>query len=190
MNIIETILLGILSSVIASLVFWVLTFKISTTNVHFDNYIEKSKKGDEKPHYKIRISNSGFRNLIEVNVMAKILVEGAPKSSYTYLAVGNKGFLPILQKKSLKKYILSLYISNDTNNEFKKPIYSNEICHKANNNILTIDDLFDVYGERVKITVFVFGNDCITGARKMFVSPEYTRIKIREIGIVEDNEMV
>lgn len=178
MKIWETILFGALSSILASFIFWLLSFKWSTTNVIFSDKLEKSESASfpEKYRYRFRFSNYGTRDLIEILIKAKIVVNTG-KKNHTFLNVGNSGFVPVLKRRKknrLTAQIFSLYVGEEALNEFKKSFYKSEIREKAKSGKLSIEDIFTTYGEKVSITLFLFGNDSVTGARRIFVSKEYS----------------
>lgn len=58
--------------------------------------------------------------------------------------------------------------------EYSKSFYDKEIRTKADKRLLTLDDILSKYGERTKMTIYVFGNDEETGIRRIFNSKEYT----------------
>ncbi|WP_324822226.1 hypothetical protein [Sinanaerobacter sp. ZZT-01] len=190
MTLIETILWSIFTSIVASFLFWILTFRISRTKVNYSSIIEKSKNTQEYPgeyRYRIKLINSGNRDLIEVSLLAKISLKLGKITNYTYLGIGNDNTLPILHGKRYQKknaglsyaHKLTLYPTQTTLNEFKKSFYSPETRTKAKNGTLSLDDILHTYGSSAKISIFVYGNDCLTGARKMFSSPVYTSDKIK-----------
>jgi hypothetical protein len=184
MDNVTSILLGITSSLIASIVFWLASFKITRTNVQFSSVIAKSKNTDEYPgknRYRIKIINSGSRDLIEIVLLVKISIERKESSYYTYVGIGNENKLPILRGKKFQcenvrlncAHILTLYPINATLNEYKKNIYTERIRTQAIKRELCLEDIFNEYGNDVSIKIFVYGNDALTGARKMFTSKEY-----------------
>ncbi len=180
MDFIGTIVWGVLASTIASFIFWILTFRISRTKLAFSSVIEKSINAGEY-RYRVKLINSGKRDLIEVSFLTKIEIKRKYNVNFTYLGLGNDNMLPILHGKGFQKrnsglkcgMNLTLYTTQTTLNEFKKPFYFKEIRQKAENGKLSLDDILSKYGEKIKITIFAYGYDSITGARKMFQSNKY-----------------
>ena len=135
--IVTNIVLPIVLSLLTAFVFWLLSVYWSPTNVCFSKAIERSRNPGGYPgnfRYRIKLSNTGTRDLIEVRFVVKLSIKKETATNYTYLAVG-----------------------------------------KAENRELALEDILEEYGEKVKITVYVFGNDRVTGTRKMFSSKEYQR---------------
>lgn len=54
---------------------------------------------------------------------------------------------------------------------------------------LNLGDLFEAYGKDITITVFIYGNDKITGARKMFESMDYTIDDVKEGNFYKTREI-
>jgi len=186
-----SILLGIFSSLIASLVFWLVFFKVSRTKVEFSPYIAKSKNTNEFPglnRYRIKFINSGKRDLIDINFLVEISVKKGDVTNYTSLGIGNDNKIPILlgEKKQHRNIaglggaqILTLYPIEATFNEFRKSFYSNFLRTQSMKKELCIDDIFTEFGNNVKIVIFVYGNDALTGTRKMFVSSIYKNENVK-----------
>ena len=195
------ILLGILSSLIASIVFWLVFFKISRTNVKFSLVMAKSKNIEEyyagENRYRIKLVNSGMRDLIEISFLVRITVKCKGNiSNYTFLGIGNENKIPILYGKKYQykntnglggAQMLTLYPVEVTYNEFKKTIYSKYLQKQSAEKKLCLDDIFYEYGNNADIVIFVYGNDALTGARKLFTSPVYkiNNIKFGEYKIAK-----
>lgn len=184
MDYLINIILGISASIIASFVFWLFSFRISRTKVIFSKNIEKSKNTGEYPgknRYRIMMLNSGKRDLIEVSFMVKISINREGTTNYTYLKLGNDNRLPVMygkahQFKNLESrcaHKLTIRFSPTGLTEFKKNFYAKSIQDKAKTGKLSLDDIFNEYGENVSLTIFTYGNDSLTGARRMFCSPDY-----------------
>lgn len=184
----ETIALGVLSSLVASFVFWFLTFRFSGVKVKFSECIEKSHSigGDSgKFRYMIRILNIGNRNLYEVSLYAKVTVKIRDVIYYTYVEVVEENQIPVLRGRKdqianpKKRYgqKLTLRITETSREEFKKKVYPKKIQAKAFSGELSIDDIFECL-PLANIQIFLFGNDAITGRRCGFFSPKYTKEKI------------
>lgn len=79
-------------------------------------------------------------------------------------------------KKYLKyfTYMYAIHSNDEVYNEYSKVIYNQAIREKAQKRTLVIDDIFQTY-PNATLRIYVFGNDSITGARKMYESKEYKR---------------
>lgn len=187
-----TVIWSILTSILASYLFWLYSFKLSRTNIHFSGVIERSKSTGEDSgihRYRVKIINSGARDLIDISFLVKLSIKqkNDKGANYTFLGCGNDNQIPILLgKKSQKKLSgtscatkLTLFPTQTTLNEYKKTFYRKDIQRKANDGTLSLDDILDAYGHSCKIIIYAFGSDSVTGARKMFVSPTYTMENIK-----------
>lgn len=177
-----SILFDIAVSIAASWFFWLLSFVITHTHVVFSDRIEKKRLPEDGRgiRYRIRLSNIGRRDLMEATLTAKITVrlqDGTTNS--TYLGVGEEQTIPVLEGRSRKRakryktYLYGLYIRGVAMTEYAKEIYPRQISEKARAGTLSLDDIFAEFRDSVQVTVYVAGNDRVTGARKMFISPAY-----------------
>lgn len=195
------ILLPIGVSIFSSFLFWFITFKHTDIKILFADYIDKRKdsfQGQEPCYkYKIRICNTGRRELIELTIFAKLMIEMAPGVENTaYFTVGDE-VLPRLKNRISRKearslgrydrrtnryrryfqYMGTIYSNASVYNEFSKMLYTESIRDKAKAEKLVIDDIFEAYPDAV-LEFYVFGNDSLTGAWKMFVSKRYGKSDI------------
>ena len=173
--------ISILTSLIASLIFWYLSFSLTGTKVVFSDCIEKKKLVDKEGYrYRIKVMNCGSRDFFEVSFSARLVVFIGSKQYTTYLRLGEDIPRPVLKGRDFKEpciyttFLPELEINEITLREFKKDFYPKHIRDKAENKDLTIEDLFDEFEGNIHIQAFVFGNDAKTGARKMFKSEKYT----------------
>lgn len=197
-EVITLVIIPFIVSMAVSVVFWWLTFKHSNIEIIFSDKLEKRKDirvGKEGQYrYRVRISNVGKRDLFEVYMIAKLTVKTYDgRTNTTYFPVGEEGTIPVLvgkynikKKKENKKiykktgkwkrnniYSYGLYINEIAYNEYSKNFYEESVRKKASNKTLVIDDIFQTYPD-VSLTIFVFGNDSITGARRKYESKAYT----------------
>ena len=182
-----TIVTSIICSVIASYVFWTLSFKVSTTKIIFSHHIEKSLR-EGRYKLRIRMVNTGPADLFDVRFVARLMYkprmkgERQSRATAVYLNFGHQSMLPILYgKQKQKKHptaVLSwtsvLEESDDFYSEFSKQHHTDAIRAKALNKTLTVDDVIVEYSENSHIRIFAFGTDSMTGIEKMFLSPRYT----------------
>ena len=123
---------------------------------------------------------------MEISYIAKIVIYDKGHMRTSLLGVGDQQIVPIFKgkdkknKKRYRTYMPGLYVGEVARREFSKSIFPAWIQEEAKKNTLTLDDLLREYGDKLTITVFVTGNDRLTGARKTFVSKEYTQKDIVE----------
>lgn len=177
------VVISFLTSLFASFLFWLLSFKISLADITFSAALERSKNVSKGPYhrYRVRIANLGLRDLTEITIAAKLTIMNGGFRNVTHLAVGNQGSRPVLHHRPLlfhrdRKYMYTIKIelSELTMNELKKNFYPKKIIKLAEKGTISLDDIFAEFGDRVSIQVYVYGNDRTTGARRFFMH-EYTR---------------
>lgn len=176
-------------SLAASALFWVLTFKLSLTDVRFSPKLEKSPSATGKPYhrYRIRFTNLGRRDLFEVSVVVRMRIQLRTTTQIMYLNCGDQNFLPVLcrwpsfrSKASPQVPTLAITPSDSMLRELTKTFYTSHIRSCAQNGKISLDDLFQEYGDRIQLEIFVYGTDRVTGARRMFTSPVYTVSNVEE----------
>lgn len=197
-NVITLILIPLAVSLTAAAIFWVVSYKASNIEIVFSDTLEKRKDiragKEEQYRYRIRMTNVGRRDLFEVYLIAKLTVITADgRTNATYFPVGEESIIPVIVKKynwSRRKkykefyqktgiwrrntvYTYGLYINEMAYNEYSKSFYEKSIVEKAEKKTLVIDDIFQAY-PNAELTVFVFGNDSVTGARRKYESKAYT----------------
>ncbi len=186
LNIILTITLGIITSLISSVIFWIVSFKKKRTNIIFSPIIEKSDIYDKTgKRFRIRLINTGAYDLFEVNLRAVIYIKTKEGHNYTYFDLGNLSYIPILygtrsQKKMLDMnpyHTLTFYPNDGFFSEFSKKIYNFKeypyFNKKALDKTLTFEEIFMIFKESLEIVIHVFGNEDVTGARRHFISKTY-----------------
>ena len=191
-------------SLVAASFFWWLSFKYTNIEIVFSDILEKRKDvrvGKENQYrYRIRISNVGRRDLFEVYLIAKLTVKTYDgRTNTTYFPVGEKSVIPVLVKKNNRKkrneykegykktgiwkrnivYSYGLYINEIAYNEYSKNFYEKSVIEKARKKTLVMDDIFQMYPESL-LTIFVFGNDSVTGAKRKYESKTYTGKDVME----------
>ena len=190
----ETVLMDFLTNIgrdiliagVSSFVFWKLTqwYSNPKTNIIFSDQIQKGvieENGKKKSKYRIRFSNIGKRDLVEVSLAAKLVnkIDNATWEA-TYLRMGDGITVPVIlgfQPKSdrhYRAYMYGIYMSSSALETYRREdIYPVEIIEKAKDGSLTPDDIFLYYKNDATLTIYAFGNDIATGARRMFYSKEY-----------------
>ena len=203
-NIFVSIIVPFFVSLLAAYVFWIFSFKYTNIEIVFSDQLEKRKDvrvGRENQYrHRIRISNFGITDLFEVYLIAKLVLKTPDgRNCVTYFPVGEEGTIPVFVKKYDRKkrneyketykktgiwrrstvYTYGIYANEMAYNEYSKSFYEESIIKKAKEKTLVIDDIFQVYPDAL-LTVFVFGNDPVTGARHKYESKAYTNRDIKE----------
>lgn len=178
--IISNFVIPIACSIIGAIIFWVLTFRMSYTNVVFSHKLEHFYH-DGKWRTRYQIANVGQHDLLDVDVIAivEMVSEKHVARRYAILRSGDFNKLPILvgrrhTKPYWRMYKLDLFIDDVTLTELSQDHYPEVIRSKAKARTLTLEDILDYYQDQVHISIYVCGTDSFTGARKMFTSPVYT----------------
>lgn len=190
----NNIILNIVLSITASFFFWLLTFKISFTNVIFANNLVKSDNilaDDRKLYgYRVRFANVGYRDLMEITMVVKMTIAGGARDHIIFLDISKSGkqnfitFLPGMITNKLKGRsnirTFTIFPSESMQYELSKSKYPEKIRNLAKNGIVQFKDVFEEYGENVTIRIYIYGNDITTGARRMFESQPYNMYNIEE----------
>lgn len=188
---IDGIFFSILCSVVASFVFWILTFHISRTKVKFAECIEKSPDIYGVPdqyRYRMKLVNIGSRDLLEVTCIVRLIVQGKHTNNNSYIKLGNYDVLPVLVGKRWQNknpagrcaWVLPIQMTSTAYRDFTKKFYPEQIQTAAKQQTLTIGDVLKEFYPKATIVIYVFGYDAVTGARRMFQSKSYSYADIVE----------
>lgn len=164
-------LLGICSSFIA----WLLVQHVFVPRIKFWPEIscKKSSHFSCGFSYRITFSNSGFRDIMDLNVIAEIVTEnlhGTQVASFEYARPPlDANCIPYLDKG--KSRAVSIHIFETE--RFSKPVYGERINNKHANGTLRLEDLLEV-SEMSYLRIYVFGFDKFSGTRKVYRSKRYT----------------
>ena len=176
----------IISSLVAAFLFWLLTFKHSFSKVIFSNYLEHSLV-DGRYRTRFQIANIGCYDLIDVEIIAifEMIYEENVARRYAVLRAGDFNKLPMVTGRKnaypyCRMYKLDLYIDDMTCKELSQNQYPDDIRQKAIDGSITLENLFDYYSEAAGIQIYICGTDSLTGARKTYTSPYYTKTDVIE----------
>ena len=159
------ILVAIICSVIASYLFWLFSFKATKVRVIFSDQIERSKstQAGTNYRYRLKITNVGDRDLLELSILAKLSIQRNKISNNCYLRLGHHEIIPILYGKRHQNKIknrrkgfawtLEFHLTDDFYQEFSKNIYSKKIRNAAVLRQLTLDDIFAEYGKKARLII-------------------------------------
>lgn len=185
------VLFNVFCSVVASFVFWILTFRISRTKVKFAEHIEKSPDVYDDPdryRYRIKLVNIGDRDLLEVTCLVRLIVHGKHTNNNSYIRAGNYDTRPILLGRKWQKknpegrfaWMLPIQMTDTAYKDFTKKFYPEHIRAAANQRTLTVEDVLKEFNPKATIIIYLFGYDAVTGARRMFQSKSYSYADIVE----------
>ncbi len=186
-NAVFTIVTSVLCSMIASFIFWTLSFKASTTKIEFSSKIERSYR-DNKFKLRVRFINIGPADLFDIRYLARLMYRSEKKGGLhgrgtaVYLDLGQRSVSPILfgKKEQMKRkhvvfsWTVALSESEDFYRVFSRAYHPDHIRKKAETHTLTFDDIIGEYQDNLTVRIFAFGIDSMTGVEKMFMSPHYT----------------
>ena len=182
--IINSLFLPFFFSLLSAGLFWWFSFKRPSTKVIFSNKLEHSLV-DGTYRTRFQLANIGRQDLIDVELLAifEMVSEPIIARRYAILRAGDFNKLPLLKgRKSAapfwRMYKVDLYIDDITCMEFRRKQYPKSIQTKANDGCLTLEDLFDQYGDKAHVQIYVSGTDNLTGARRTYTSPVYKRSDI------------
>ena len=91
------------------------------------------------------------------------------------MVIGRKNAYPYC-----RMYKLDLYIDDMTCKELSQNQYPDDIRQKAIDGGITLENLFNYYSEAAGIQIYICGTDSLTGARKTYTSPYYTKNDVIE----------
>ena len=159
-----------------SVVFWYVTTHILVPKIAFSEAISKVIMPSGRAVCRIKFCNVGPRKIVDVQTHIRIMVFGLSGSQMwsTIQLKTNVGTIPVFGTTGNKLAILfedtvPLEIENKVSLSVRKKI---EACK-------TIDDIFSL-GDDVRYHVAVFGYDQFSGARKVYISKNYTLRDLRE----------
>ena len=193
---IEIIIVSIISffiGIISSLAVWWILYKKITPTISFTNKILKQSSQESTSGfiYRTKFENSGNRDIVDVKIYAKLNIKGLKyvKSKYevTYLPVSFDGIYPIVKpvKRTKKRPIIR--INPNKKGEFTRKVYPDNIQKKANEEMLTLEDLLNL-GIDSFIEIIAMGYDDYSGARKVFISNQMRRDDII-VGIFDTDSL-
>lgn len=173
-DIFMSIILPIILSFLASLIFWFCTFKLSFTKVIFAGKLISSDE-IKQGGYRFKMANIGWRDLIELNVVAKLTIKDEDRTRSFFLNISesrDSGFITVLP--GMRTYRRKKRSNTRTMTVFSSESMQERLAKEMSSEMFQLKDVFDQYGERIKIVVYVYGNDRTTSARRMFESKEYS----------------
>lgn len=186
MDFIISNLFGLVIGLLTSFFTWWTLFHLIVPQISFADFLSKLPTVDEKTgwRYRFMFTNTGRRALIDVQVRARISITGLTSRTTTSnfdvaldWSEERKSEIPIIEPKHSKN--LRLFI-NLTPAFRQSALIPNVVREKSNAQSLLLEELLDI-GHKATITIFVFGYDSFSGARKLFISKPYSRLDIHPI---------
>jgi hypothetical protein len=169
-------LLGAGFGICASFIAWYIAQRVIVPKVEFLPEISKNKSDyfSNGYSYRFKFYNRGKRDIIDMSVFAEVCIKQAPgaqtnKTIEIARPPLDANSIPLLAKGGNR--IVALILNNVE--RFNKPVYGSSINEKHKTGELTLEDLLSV-GAYSYIRVYAFGYDRWSGARKVFVSKNYT----------------
>jgi hypothetical protein len=198
------IIIGVFVGIFTNLLAWWILFHGLSPSLRFSPSINKNSRnptpGNKTKYiYRIRLENIGCRNIIDLEIMARLRLKGMesyPKdlSQIVYIPLGSNGetvhkipyILPA--KKNGSKPILILHV--EIQEEFKNPNnYPKNIVNKAKIKTLLLEDVLRL-GKNSYLQVIGFGYDEFSGSRKIFKSRKYTLKDVQYGGFAQNEKDV
>ncbi len=182
----DSIVNGIFASLVAAVVFWLLSYKVSGVRIRFPGNLIFGKTSDgkiDKRTIRIKIVNSGWRNMIDVEMYGSISLRDFGEEQHTHTArfgvgitdkvLSIKGECERRKKQMVGAIYQTLYFEKEAYTEYTKEIYSKRIRDLAKQEKLCIWDIMNEYEDKAFLKISILGTDKVTGRRILFESPEY-----------------
>jgi hypothetical protein len=174
MDFIISVFVGIPLGAISSILGWWVLFHLLVPDLRFSTIISKIPHNEKESghRYRIRIKNIGKRAAIDLEVVARLQIQGIhDRTPYIWKQINLKiagEKIPFVSKNATR--VIRLLPEETT--EFNSSFYPEEINEKYRNGTLTLEDLFKT-GKDAYLQINVFAFDEFSGSRKMFTSPKY-----------------
>ncbi|MBM3237029.1 hypothetical protein FJZ31_12125 [Candidatus Poribacteria bacterium] len=172
------ITLGFILGIIASFFAWLIVSRfIIPSLIFFPNiYKEISDENPSGYRYLIRFKNKGSRNIIDLELIAKLRIKGLyehKKSAWKaiYIPIDDNRIPTIGIQKKYKRTVVQLCISKITD-EAKASLPEN-LQIKVETGKITLEELLNL-GVETNLQLFIFGYDSFSGSRKLFESKLFT----------------
>jgi hypothetical protein len=183
MEILASLFLGIPFGVLSSIVAWWILFHKIVPQISFSREILRSNSTDTQSgfKYRVKIANTGQRNIIDVEIVARYrtkLKETSSSWKWETLEVDQYKVPRIPKGKGGNRIFRIL---PEITKCFSLSQYPDYIRTKANNGSLLLEDILS-FGYKSDIIIYIFGYDEFSGTRKLFLSSSYDLSNIKEGG--------
>jgi hypothetical protein len=187
-EIIVNIVVSSITGVGASFAIWWLTFKVWAPNINFAKYISRLKT-DENPSgykYRFKFENTGRRNIIDVEVVARLRIKGLRPNfpnNWEVLYLSTSSFdhkkISIVRPSSSHHVRPVFEIKVNDERYFTKSFFPEGIRNLSNKGILTLDDILSI-GNEANLQILLLAYDEYSGSRKFFESIILTRYHVKD----------
>ena len=171
-------IMGFLLGVGASATFWYILYHRVIPTVTFFPKISVSDTSENPSgkKYRIRFQNVGRRSMLDVELFAKLRIQGLAESEPNtwraiYIPIDDPRIPKVVShRKSRKRLAVQLLVNSI--DEAATACLPAELQLKRERNSLHLEDLMSL-GSNTRLQIFCFGYDSFSGSRKAFESPEY-----------------
>lgn len=169
--------------VFASLLAWWLLFHGITPNIAFSQYLVVSDSAftPGKEHVRLRMTNIGHRDIIDLEAAAEWAVKGIISTRpnnfiIVQISSGSDRIHRLRAGHNTNtgdpgRYIMSLYLSKMDVSSIPKSV-RHMLEEKIKNENVSIYDLFAI-GKESHIRIYLYGSDPVSGTRKLFTTRYY-----------------
>jgi len=177
------VLVSSLTGVGASFFVWWLTFRYLSPKLKLGKTISKLPTNDNKSKvkYRFKFENVGKRNIIDVEVIVRLRIQGINKNfpnnwQVIYLPTSSLEYnrVAIVRPTTESRVRPILEIKLYECDYFQKDFFPEEIKTKSKNGELTLEDVMQL-GTRSEFRIIMLGTDEYSGARKFFESKIFDR---------------
>jgi len=193
--IVISIVTGVFSGIIASLVVWWYLFHFLSPQIEFSPIIAKKPSKDRGcgAYYQFMITNIGHRRAIDISLDILLVIRNYPEQGTDNIYHPNPSRKAILELPSARKknrVRRRIWINLDDDefvDKFKKSFFPDKIRQLANDKALSLEELLSI-GNDSFVRVVIKVTDSISGSIKVFRSKNYTSEDIREGSFIDFDE--
>ncbi|WP_293372181.1 hypothetical protein [Nevskia sp.] len=174
-------LIGIPIGVVCSLVAWWIVFHGIVPKLDFSEHISKTldERSDGLPTYRIKIRNCGYRDIVDVQLFARVYVTGlnprSPSTRRIVLIPLGIAQWPTLEVKGGAKLTALL---SEKAVALTESWYPESVRTMAASGTMKLEDILSM-GESAQLQMAAFAYDAFSGTRKVFVSKYYSKDDVR-----------
>lgn len=170
-------LLGLFIGLGTSFFSWWVLFHVLVPKVEFSDAISRTPRRNGSGHsYRLKLMNTGRRAVIGLEIFVRVTykIPNTTNTTGIYIPVRSDGESKLEIPRLNPKANRLIYLRPNLVSTFRtSTIYSQAFRERAAKGKLTIEDVLAL-GTAAKLKVYVSGYDEFSGARKVFVSKDYT----------------